>query len=75
MKTKIRNDGRVKYWDVFKQQWNTKLALDLLTAQSGSGNYLMPTFSARERERIISAAELWYTNLKIELKNIMNKNS
>ena len=75
MKTKIRNDGRVKYWDVFKQQWNTKLALDLLTAQSGSGNYLMPTFSERERERIISAAELWYTNLKIELKNIMNKNS
>ena len=75
MKIKIRNDGRVKYWDVFKQQWNTKLALDLLTAQSGSGNYLMPTFSERERERIISAAELWYTNLKIELKNIMNKNS
>jgi len=60
VKTKIRNDGRVKYWDVFKQQWNTKSAFDLLTAQSGSGNYLMPTFSERERERIISAAVKHY---------------
>jgi hypothetical protein len=44
--------GMVKYWDVFLQQWDTKSAHDLLTAQSGSGNYLMPTFSVRDRERI-----------------------
>jgi hypothetical protein len=49
--------GLVKYWDVFNQQWDTKTVQDVQYTQSGSGNFIFPTFSPLDRDRIMAAAK------------------
>jgi hypothetical protein len=46
--------GLVKYWDVFNQQWDTKTVQDVQYTQSGSGNFIFPTFSPLDRDRIMA---------------------